>query len=187
MRKALHTFGLVFFLLLLGMNAPVVAQAEYDPTGCARWMKLIDPSAGKSSFAISFPIPEKEKLAAIECFLQAEGNQIPSRIEMTMSHNGGEQLPPPTIELAALYYVTYMFEEKWDHAGGFALWNRKAEINPPGSVQEAYKCYREWFSKLKELGFAEVKKRNLKPLDNSSVQWFFSGWPEKRLERPEPN
>lgn len=98
---------------------------------------------------------------------------------MNMSFNGGTFLPPPTIEIAALYYVTYMFEEKWDHGGGIALWNKKAEINPPGSVQEAYRCYREWFGKLKELGFAEVRKQGLKPLDNSSVQWFLMDWPER--------
>lgn len=69
-----------------------------------------------------------------------------------MSHNGAWLLPPPTIEIAALYYVTYMFEEKWDHAFGIALWNKKDEINPPGAGQEAYRCYREWFGKLKEWG-----------------------------------
>ena len=93
-------------------------------------------------------------------------------------------MPPPTIEIAALYYVTYMFEEKWDHALGIALWNRKHEINPPDSVPEAYRCYLEWFNKLKALGFAEIKKQGIKPLDNCSVQWFFSSWPDKPQTRP---
>ena len=184
--KATFIFGLVaFFLLSPSVSGPVLAQAKSESTDCARWLKLIDSSAGKSSGAINFPIPENEKLAAMECFLQSEGNQFPSRIQMTMSHNGAWLLPPPTIEIAALYYyVTYMFEEKWDHAFGIALWDKKDEINPPGAGQEAYRCYREWFGKLKELGFAEVRKQGLGPLDDCSVQWFLMGCPEKPSKHP---
>ncbi|HZI86982.1 MAG TPA: hypothetical protein VFD48_09115 [Pyrinomonadaceae bacterium] len=109
--NVIFLFALVVFCLLSpSVSGPVVAQAKSESTDCARWLKLIDPSAGKSSGAINFPIPENEKLAATECFLHCQGNQFPSRIQMTMSHNGAWLLPPPTIEIAALYYVTYMFE-----------------------------------------------------------------------------
>ena len=118
MRNVFFTIWFVVVLLSPSAGGPVVAQTKGKSGDCAQWMKLIDPSAGKSSFAINFPIPESEKLAAIECFLQSEGNQIPSRIQMNMSFNGGTALPPPTIDIAALYYVTYMFEEKWAHGGG---------------------------------------------------------------------
>lgn len=188
-RKVLFTFGFVV-LLSASASQPVVAQAKGVSTVCGRWLKIIDPSLGKSSFAISFRIPENERLAAMECFLQSKGNLTSLSTGDQHEFQRRNVSTAPTIEIAALYYVTYMFEEKWDHAGGIALWNKKAEINPPGSVQEAYRCYREWLVKLKELGLAEVKKQGLGPLDKSSVQWFLMDWPEKpprssnRSDRP---
>lgn len=154
---------------------PLPAAAAQSPdvsVECRSWVRYIDPTLGEGPIVIQLPIPEQEKLLAMQCFLRSEGNQNPARAKITMSFNGGRNLPQPTVEIAALYYISYLYEEDFEHALGIAFWDVQGCINPPGSVHLAYRLYEEWFAKVKGLGLEEARKQKLKPLATAKVKWY---------------
>jgi hypothetical protein len=81
-------------------------------------------------------------------------------------------LPQATVELASLYYVSYLFTGNYQHGDGIALWDRKGVINPPGGVDTAYASYRAWFKKVKSVELAEARKQHLDPLEGTNLYWY---------------
>jgi len=77
------------------------------------------------------------------------------------------------VEIAALFYASYIFYGKdWDHfATGIALMEDR-KINSPETIKKAYKHYRKWFEKVKEIGLEEARIRGLDPLKGSGIGWY---------------
>ena len=89
-----------------------------------------------------------------------------------MTFNGGRELPQPTVEIMALYYISYLYEEDWEHAVGIALWDKHGKINPPGSVHAAYLAYRRWFRRVQSVGLQQARKEHLQPLQGTEIEWY---------------
>lgn len=41
-------------------------------------------------------------------------------------------------------------------------------------IMQAYKAYKQWFEKVKELGLTEARRRLLLPFDNTNLGWVSS-------------
>ena len=80
--------------------------------------------------------------------------------------------PPASVDLAALFYISYLFSGRWDHADGVALWNAHGEINPPGSIEIAYKGYQKWYKRVRLVGVAAAREKHLNPLDGTDLSWY---------------
>ena len=170
-----NQFGIrcaLLFIVFFSTASWASAQAKKVSDECRPWIQKIDPALGKRGFAIQLPVQEQDLLVAVSCLLKSEGNKGPSQCDMNMTHNGGTDLPPPTVEVFALYYISFIFEGDWEYAEGIALEDRRGRINPPGSVHTAYVAYRKWFLKVREIGVEQARKEHLKPLDPSGINWF---------------
>jgi hypothetical protein len=172
MKTWLGLNSVLLLIALFSIGPWANAQAKKVSEECRPWMQKIDPTLGKDS-ATQLPAPDQDLLVAVRCLLEAEGNKGPSQCNMNMSHNGGTDLPPPTVEIYALYYISYIFEGDWEYAVGIALEDRQGRINPPGSAHAAYVAYQKWFVRVKKMGVAQARREHLKPLDrHGDIDWF---------------
>jgi len=139
---------------------------------CTKWLSKVVPDMQDGTLHVD-PMPsDHEIIEAIGCLLQLEGDKRPARFGGVTRPEVSQILPTTTIELAALYYISYLYDGHWQHADGVALWNRKGVINPPGSVETAYVAYRKWFEKVKKIGLEAVRKENLEPLKGTGLYWY---------------
>ena len=81
-------------------------------------------------------------------------------------------MPSASVEIAALYYISFLYTGLPDHADGIALQGADGSLNPPGSVDIAYKAYREWFVQVKIMGLATARNRQLSPLKGTHLRWY---------------
>ena len=77
-----------------------------------------------------------------------------------------------SIEIAALYYASYLFESNWEHAGSVVLVDDNGNINTSEVVEKAFKSYREWFQKVQKIGLRRARELKLHPLEASGVRWL---------------
>lgn len=112
----------------------------------------------------------------IECLLKLEGDKTRGAFSGATHTRVSQMFPRATVEICALYYISYLFYEKYDHANGIALRYKNYEenrtINSDEAVKIAYESYRKWFEKVKEIGIEEARKQKLDPLECSGVRWY---------------
>lgn len=175
---------IVFFLsfLLVG-TISTMAQAKSGGKGkidvCYRWQTQIDPSLKR--VVINAPtLTVAELQEGIGCLLKLKGKTKKARFTGATRDNyySSTQYEPPkhpaTIEIAALYYISYLFYENWEHASSVSLFDEESEqinSNKKTSVEKAYKSYQKWFEKLKEVGIEKAREQNLDPLSGSGISW----------------
>ena len=166
-------------LVVFSVIAPVACQSRAmseeskdSQASCREWDKRVDPRLGDSGIYPDRLPPDPEVLVAISCLLKQRGNKEPARFSGATRPGVSQQLPSATIELAALYYISYLFTGNPQHGDGVALWNQDGVINPPGSADAAYTAYRIWFRRVRSLGLAEARKRRLDPLKGTALRWY---------------
>lgn len=78
-----------------------------------------------------------------------------------------------TVEVAALFYASYIFYGKgWNYfATGIAL-VENGKKNDPKTIKKAFKCYREWFEKIKKIGIEKAREEKLDPLKGTGIVWY---------------
>jgi hypothetical protein len=159
-------------LVLLSMVPAVMGSREkagaIKRTDCVKWIALVDPSLKADS---TQPGTEAEILKAIECLLTCKGRKGQAAFGGVTRPDVSQMLPPATVEIAALFYISYLFEGRWDHADGVPLRDEQ-RINPPGSVRLAYASYARWFNQVRKLGLAEARGRHLSPLQGTRLSWY---------------
>ena len=116
-------------------------------------------------------MPEDDKLAGVACLLSLEKNQHPARFGGATASYVSQIYPEATTEVAALFYISYMFTGKWDHSLGVALRGRNGEINNPKDISLAYKNYRKWFKRVLSVGWKKSQDEGIVPLANGPVHW----------------
>lgn len=79
---------------------------------------------------------------------------------------------PCTVELAALFYISYLYYEKWDHAYGVALLDKAGNMNTPEILSKAYCYYQEWFDEVKKVGIVKARELHIEPLRGKDITWF---------------
>jgi len=142
------------------------------PMNCTKWMNKVVPDLGGGALLEDSTPSDQEIFEAISCLLQLQGDKRQARFGGVTRLEVSQILPTTTIELAALYYISYLYDGRWQHADGVALWNRNGVINPPGSVETAYMAYKKWFEKVKKIGLEAARKESLEPLKGTGLYWY---------------
>lgn len=117
-------------------------------------------------------------MEGMSCLLQCRGITREAGISGATHYEVSAGLPRATVELAALYYISFLFTGQRTHADGVALWNSDGVINPPGSIDTAYEAYERWFRRVQELGLATAREQGLNPLEGTGLAWYgkSDGW-----------
>ncbi len=149
------------------------AKRHGGPTvGCRQWDQRVDPTLGKTGVELDRTISDKEFVEAVACLLKHKGDHRLARFGGATNPGVSQILPGATIELAALYYISYIFTGNWHHADGVALWNEDGVINPPGAIERAYSSYAKWFKVVQSLGLSAARKKHLDPLEGTKLRWY---------------
>lgn len=167
----------VFFIFGLLMFTSNISVAQ-TPVG--KISNVCDYWESKANRKIKLPeeyprldeTDEKNILQAIDCLLKLEGN-----INDSGYGTGGTSIensnayPSPSVELAALYYVTVLYLDDFPYYA-IKLVNKKGEFLGKEAVKPAYKSYRKWYKKVKEIGLTKAREMKLDPLAGSNIWWY---------------
>jgi hypothetical protein len=152
----------------------IVQEKIIMNSGCKNWQSLVDSSIEPPSPRFVFDVSnERDVSVGIECLLRLEGNKSPARFGGALNPGVSQIFDKATTEVAALFYVSYLFKKKFDHANAVALTDsRTGKVNTPESVKSAFAAYRNWFEKIKSIGIEEARKQELDPLEGTFVRWY---------------
>jgi len=171
----MKTFLAVVIIILVGLlsAAPVFAQKKaVSNRSCSEWDKKVDPSLGTAAFLVNRPLGDDETLSAIGCLLRHQHDERPANFSGSTRPEVSQFFPDATIELASLYYISYLYTGNWLHGDAIALWNEGGEISPPGATITAYNAYDQWFKRVKTGGLASARKEHLDPLAGTGLAWY---------------
>lgn len=164
-----------------------------DVNECASWNAIADPQ--RRDEVGSFRLPtDSEVIEAIECLLSLEGEKRPGRFGgATRADTSAWVEEEATVELDALYTISWIFWQRYDHAGIVALTRDGEGLNPPGATAEAFRDVRTWFERLKVEGIEALRLRGDGPLTSGRVRWYLakvpgvSGEPSDSQRPPQPH
>jgi hypothetical protein len=173
------TIVLILTVFLLGVNSQM-AQTKSDKTRndiCYKWQTQVDPSFQRIVIdKTTLTIPEIQE--GIACLLKLKGKTNKARFSGQTRFNpyrSKEYKPPKklaTVEIAALYYVSYLFYDNWEHANSISLFDADTfNSDTKKIVDRAYTSYQSWFDKVKELGLEKAREQKLDPLEDSGISW----------------
>lgn len=116
-------------------------------------------------------------MEGIECLLRLEGDKSRGAFGGATSTSGSWALnSPTTVEICALYYISVLYYERFDHASAVVLlyknYQETKSKNSDEAVKAAFESYRKWFAKVKEIGLKEARKQKLDPFEGSDVRWY---------------
>jgi hypothetical protein len=170
-------FLVMLFLFGVTSQMAQTKSSESKKDVCYRWQTQVDPSFKRIEINES-TLSVAEVQEGIGCLLKLKGKTNKARFTGTTRFNpyasqGKKPLQKAaTVEIAALYYISYLFYNNWEHASSIALYDENTgEVNSKKNVEVAYKSYQEWFKKVIEIGIEEARKQKLDPLSGSSVSW----------------
>ena len=118
--------------------------------------------------------------AAIGCLLELESDVRPTNAMGVTWVGSSLRLDTAPVNLAALYYISYLYTRNWKHGTAVALRGPGAEYRrsqpkystTQSSIHEAYRAYRRWYSQVKDIGLEEARAERLDPLAGSSLYWY---------------
>jgi hypothetical protein len=158
-------------ILITGVGS-LDAQPANHPDSCDSWVNMLDQSKPERPGLWNSMLSNIETIDAIECLLHAQGNRHEARIGGVTHYNLSQTMPTASVEIAALYYISFLFTGLPDHADGIALQGADGSLNPPGSIDVAYKAYREWFVGAKIMGLETARTLQLSPLKSTNLSWY---------------
>lgn len=177
---------------LFSAATPSQARRTVICDKCARWHAMVIPGmSSKVSITAGLPreqsgiielnpsstplfndLRSDELYDAIQCLLNLQGNREASRITGATRPDISQTLKRPTIEVAALYVISFLYYQKWDHASGALLVDKFGKWNSDDAIQAAFRSYKKWFGKLREIGIEEARKQKLDPLSGTELRWY---------------
>lgn len=171
----LLTLGLFTPALSIGGALNRQSKSAMTPINdkCLLWRSKVDstlvrlqepPGADEKS--------DQSVMEGIECLLSLEGNRNRAKFSGVTRPEVSQNFKPATVEVAALYYVSFLYTGKWDHADAIAIVDNNREPNAAETVRRAYVAYRKWFQRVKKIGLAEARKIGLDPLKGKGVRWY---------------
>ena len=114
---------------------------------------------------------DQEAIAAIDCLLKSKDNRRPARFSGAVDDRVSQIFPPATVEVAALYFISVIYEKRWNHASAVAI-DGPHGLNTKPTVSEAYAAYRRWLELVKRDGIAACRKRKAAPLSGTRLHWY---------------
>lgn len=148
---------------------------------CRYWKAQVDQEAD----GFDAELDEKQAsviIKGIECLLKEEGNRGPGLVFGSIGPSPVSQTtPPPSVQVSALYYISYLFYGNYGFSDAIALTRipprlkkpyDKIIFNSPSDIKTAYRSYRRWFKIVKKIGLDEARRQKLDPLAGSNVEWY---------------
>src|SRR6266404_2893213 len=142
---------------------PLTLSAQAQRLSCRDWNSQVDRTVEPRARFDPLTLPVDEKLAGVACLLSLEKNQHPARFGGATASYVSQIYPEATTEVAALFYISYMFTEKWDHSLGIAVRGHKGRLNDPKDISLAYKEYRKWFKRVAAVGWKKSQEQGIVP------------------------
>jgi hypothetical protein len=171
MSKMIFAFCAVS-VVILGVYSSALARSQAQTRNCNFWRSKIDEATIESQEEQPGPLDDRSVLKGIRCLLQMEPNLHLARFSGAVNPSVSQLFPPATANVAALYYVSFLFTGRWDHADAVALRGVNGEVNSPEIITRAYKSYRRWFAEIRKLGLERARREKRDPLRNSGVTWY---------------
>jgi len=167
---------LFFLFVACGLQIDREVQMRARPNSqrpCLYWYSRVDP---RIKLPQDEKVPdvndERELQKGIACLLQLEGNENPSSIKGATSPRTSQTFSTTSVQVAALYYVSYLYYEKWDHAHAAVLVDESSTKDQKKTVAKAFEAYRRWFGEVKKIGLHEARKAEADPLAGSGIRWY---------------
>jgi len=198
-RSIQRSSNLLLAIVVIASGLPVMGKAKTTPT-CRRWLdkvaqspkhaesgqsELRGGSIGTIDFVSTDPwgiasLTEAEKLDAIQCLLGAENDLRPAAFGGVTRLDVSQLFAPVHVDLAALYAISYIFTGHFDHGDAVALRGKHASasdhlgnyVTRRDAIHRAYRAYREWFAKVRQVGLANAHESGLQPLEGSGLRWY---------------
>jgi hypothetical protein len=164
----------VVVLTVLALLAEVPALGADE---CASWQAIADPRRTDEVDSSRLP-SDSEVVEAIRCLLELEGDKSPGRFGgATRADTSAWVEEEATVELDALYAISWISWQRYDHAGIVALTRDGESLDSPDTVAEAFQDVRSWFERLKLEGIEALRSRGDAPLTSGRVRWYLSNVP----------
>ncbi|HEU4507851.1 MAG TPA: hypothetical protein VFR78_06410 [Pyrinomonadaceae bacterium] len=169
---------LVTSLLLIacGVSGTMVVESPSTSSqsmSCEYWWSKADENAAPPREAKRPDLSDSRVvMEGIECLLKMKGNKHPAKFRGAISLEVSQIFTNTTADVAALYYISYLFHEKWDHADAVALRGPDGDFNTPEIIAEAYSSYEKWFEEVKEIGLPKAREMKVDPLKHSQIRWY---------------
>jgi hypothetical protein len=81
-----------------------------------------------------------------------------------------------SIQLEALFLINQFYFDKPFYYSPYPLLkstkSNKEESIDGEIIEMAYVAYKQWFEKVKEIGFKEAKRQNIEPLEGYPIKWY---------------
>ncbi len=140
---------------------------------CLFWRSRVDAS-------VTLPDGHKEldekdqqnTMDGIECLLNLEGNKNAAKFSGANKPYISQIFKQATVEVAALYYISYLYTQKWDHADAIFLANDNEEAEEAETTRRAYEAYRVWYKEVKKVGIVKAREKRLNPLKGTGIRWY---------------
>ena len=140
---------IIILAVLLFVAPSVMAQKFKSIDVCYRWQTQVDVSLQRIEIDES-KLSNAETLEGISCLLKLQGNKKKARftgytrLNLNASSSAPKIKRPATVEIAALYYASYIFYNDWEHANSVQIYNADTEkSNTKHNVERAYKSYQK--------------------------------------------
>ncbi len=125
-------------------------------------------------------LDEATVLAAIACLLQLQEDTRPANFMGVTWAGVSQTFDWAPMNLAALYYASYLFTCNWKHGNAIALRGPGAEVPESSNkyqtttwaIYKAYGSYRHWYQQLKAMGLANAREEKLDPLAGTGLYWY---------------
>ena len=166
----------LFFCFVLFVKPCGLAGGDID--NCSYWHSRVDPNVDyKGDINTIDESKEEVIMQGIECLLKCEGNTRVAKFWGATGYTTSGGIVPSPVEVAALFYISYLYYQDWEHCGAVTLIdiNHRGENNEntKDAIKKAYNSYRKWFQKVKEIGLRKARAMNLDPLCfTEDVCWY---------------
>ena len=166
-----NSFAFAFLIFFIASSS--WPQKSVQTSCCNTWTSRIDPSIVSEVKEVpSEYLNEDEFVHAVDCLLKLQGNIKEARFSGATNGNVSAVPPPATVEVASLYYISYLYYQRFDHANMVALVGPSGKYNTSEDTLEAYGSYRKWFERVKKIGLKKAREQKLDPLAYTTVKWY---------------
>jgi hypothetical protein len=172
-RQLFYVHIFTFLIFVSSMSIESVGEMKSKTECCTYWRSKVDDEVKQPESMQDVNEADPQViLDGIECLLKMEGNKHPAKFSGAVNDDVSQLFPKATADVAALYYISYLFFQKWDHADAIALRGTDGEINTSEDIQAAYKSYKKWFEAVKKVGIVKAREMKLEPLKDTKVKWY---------------
>ena len=169
---------IVAFVVSAGISFDLPSFTEIyamgkETLGCQYWQSKVDAQVPPPTPEPRVDLADQQTVFdAIDCLLEMEGNKHSAKFGGAQQPYVSQIFDSTTAEVAALYYISYLYYQKWDHADAVALRDENGEVNSPRAVRQAYRSYKQWFKQVKKVGLARAREMRIAPLKDTKVRWY---------------